>query len=602
MAEIKKSGMNCFARLLQTLSKNFTELNQINNRREYMKLKEAKAMRKGCTSDMLPLKVLLFISPFIIGLYFEWATTSVSVFLALYLTYLFCKNKYLRIPQSPTLIALTILLLFFAVSPLWAVDKGMSVMGFAKFLPLPLFALALAQTDITRREQLFDVIPYSSACMTVISFALSFIPELSNFFMINGRLAGFMQYSNTFALFLLTGIVITIMHWNNDIKSIVIVAVDLFGVAASGSRTCFLLLILCIIVFLLKQKNKVFRFTVIALMLLLIAATAIYATVTSNLTSIARYLTTSLSDSSLLTRLLYWADALPVILSHPFGMGYMGYYFLQGSFQSGVYGVMFVHNELLQLLLDIGWIPAGFIIWALVRTVKSRSENVMGVALTALICAHCMMDFDMQYISVGFILVCAMGVRGEREIYVKKQTAVAISTVMVCAICLYFGVVSGVYAAKNYEMTLKIYPHHTMSMIKLLPDAHDELAMNQLADEIIEYNDSVSIAYSAKAKYAFSKGDIERMIMYKQEAIKLSKYSLDEYLDYCDMLCTAYTMYARAGDSYSADYCRERILEIPEMLESVLDSSSPIAWKIQHKPELELPEEYAKVMNELKIY
>ena len=45
-----------------------------------------------------------------------------------------------------------------------------------------------------------------------------------------------------------------------------------------------------------------------------------------------RFLTTSLHSSTLLGRLLYAQDALPVILRHPFGLGYRSYTYMQGSF------------------------------------------------------------------------------------------------------------------------------------------------------------------------------------------------------------------------------------------------------------------------------
>lgn len=41
----------------------------------------------------------------------------------------------------------------------------------------------------------------------------------------------------------------------------------------------------------------------------------------------------------------------------------------------------------------------------------------------------------------------------------------------------------------------------------------------------------------------------------------------------------------------SADYCRERLLEIPAMMEQVKAGSFPLAWRIYDKPELELTEE-----------
>ena len=171
---------------------------------------------------------------------------------------------------------------------------------------------------------------------------------------------------------LIVGLVILLLFGKElDVRRLVCLAVLFFGIALSGSRTVFILWIAVIVVFFFLSKSGKKRLYVAALAAVLVLGTGIYAAVTGDLGSIARYLTTSTSSSTLMGRLLYCRDALPVILRHPLGLGYMGYYFTQGSFQTGVYSVYNVHNELFQLLLDVGWIPAGVCIWAPIRSFRS---------------------------------------------------------------------------------------------------------------------------------------------------------------------------------------------------------------------------------------
>ena len=66
-----------------------------------------------------------------------------------------------------------------------------------------------------------------------------------------------------------------------------------------------------------------------------------------------RFTNISFGASTFLGRILYVQDALPLILKHPFGLGYYGYYFIQQSVQTGVYTVVNAHNELIQILLDV---------------------------------------------------------------------------------------------------------------------------------------------------------------------------------------------------------------------------------------------------------
>ena len=52
------------------------------------------------------------------------------------------------------------------------------------------------------------------------------------------------------------------------------------------------------------------------------------------------------------------------------------YYYLQGSFQTGVYSVLNIHNELMQVLLDVGWIPAALMVMAVVKSFMAKQTGL----------------------------------------------------------------------------------------------------------------------------------------------------------------------------------------------------------------------------------
>ena len=91
-----------------------------------------------------------------------------------------------------------------------------------------------------------------------------------------------------------------------------------------------------------------------------------------------------------------------------------------------------------------------------------------------------------------------------------------------------------------------------------------------------------------------------RVIEYKERAIALARYSLEEYLDYFQMLHTGYQLYLQQGDRTSAEVCRQKLLNIPQQMEAVLQGTSPRGWRIQDQPELTLPEEYQRILTELR--
>ena len=545
-----------------------------------------------------PLQILLLISPFLAGLFFEYLACAVTLFLLVYILFAWKKKRLFVVPKSLTLLSVTVIVLFLGITALWAVDHGMALLGFAKFLVLPLFALTATQLSPSQRQALLQTVPLSGIAMTVLSYGLSFVPALRGFFLVNDRLAGFFQYPNVFALFLLVGIVLLVSQQQWKLLRIVGLLVLLFGLFQTGSRTTFILLVAAVIALTVFLKDKTTRIVLLSTVGLLLIATVIYVICTGNMSSIGRYLTTSLSESTFLGRLLYDKDALPVIASHPFGLGYLGYSFLQGSFQTGVYSVTHIHNELLQILLDVGWLPTVLAVFAFARSFL-RSTPTFRILL-ALIAAHCLLDFDLQFPAIGFILILIM-LQGETYTPWKSlRSATPVLSTVLALISLYFGIVSGLYYADRPQTAVKLYPAYTACWQQYLVQTDNIEQADYAANQILRYNQSVSLAYSAKARTAYSQGDFGSMILYKEKAIALSRYSLIEYLDYASMLHTGYQLYMQNYDTASAEICRTHLLKIPQMLADVEKKTSTIAWKLDDKPELTLPPAYQQAIQQLQ--
>lgn len=531
------------------------------------------------------MQLLVFVAPFLIGLYREWLSCLAAVYLLGYLLYCRIKSGELRLPKNMTTLACVTIVGFFAFSPIWAVDKGMAVFGLVKFLPLPLFSMAIAQTEPEQRRHMIDLLPLSGAVMTVLTAALCAIPFLRQYLVTSGRLGGFFQYPNTFAIFLLVGLVIAILGGSFRVKTVVICGVLLLGILASGSRTVFLLMIVSLIVYMIFSKNKRVKLFLLCGFGAAILATSVYAAVSGNFDTIARYLTSSLTSSTFVGRILYDIDALPVILKHPLGLGYMGYYFTQGSFQSGVYTVLNVHNELLQILLDIGWIPAAVCIaalWKAIRTCDARRRVIL-----ILLVAHSLLDFDFQFLAIDLILLLVADCENDEYMAAKGLAAPCAVGVVSMALAFYFGIANAAEYFNARGVAASIYPAYTTVYIAQLPEAESMQETGEIAERILALNEQVSLAHSAKARAAFANGDILQMIESKKQAIALAKYSLAEYRDYYNMLEIAAGLYDNAGDSRSAAYCRTCMSEIPQMLEEVKKETSSLAWMIDDKPELE---------------
>ncbi len=541
-----------------------------------------------------PISILIFfiLSAGCVGLHFDWLACGAAIILIVILLKQ-TEDGIIQIPFGTTFWAVISVPIIFLLSPLWAIDHGMTIYGFFKTLPLVLFWLCISQCGEGCREKLFCLVPAIGVGMTLLSWPLSLIPSLEQFFTVNHRLAGFFQYPNTFAALLLCGMAILLFDKTYKKFTFLQIALLFCGILLSGSRTAFLLTLGLILSCFFWQKDRTTRLKMAAYVLVMALAVGVYAFCRGGRIATTRFLTIFSNSSTFFGRILYVRDAFPVVLRHPLGLGYLGYRFLQGSFQTGVYSVTYVHNELVQLLLDVGWFPAVLWIVAIGKTLLSNSCTAQKRALILVLCLHSLFDFDFQYPFMCFILLLSL----EPDRIIRKfrlnRMAETISTIGLCAVCAFFAVCAVLYSNGAAEKAVKVYPGYTLAWIDLLPKQENIGEMEKVADKILALNDSVSLAHSAKARAAFSFGNIRYMIEHKEKAISLSPYVLEEYLDYFDMLEYSIQLYQRDGNSESVKYCREKLLSIPAMLSESEERTSDLGWRIQDKPDLALPQHYA---------
>lgn len=545
-----------------------------------------KTEKRPAAAPILPLAVFTALAPFVTGLFYEWQSALAALFLLAYLLYVRKTVGKLRFPAGSALFAALGLCVLLLLSPLWAVDRGMAIFGLVKFLPLPLFVFALGQTEPSDRERLLDWIAPAGALMVLLSLPLSYVPVLRDYLTVNGRLAGFFQYPNSFAAYLMTGLILLSPKLGKDWKTLACFVLLLAGILLSGSRAVFVLTVLALVLialFVLKGRER-------RLLLLcgggVLAAALVYALLSGNLTAVGRFLTASLRSSTLLGRLLYAKDALPVILRHPLGLGYLGYHYSLGSFQTGVYSLLNIHNELLQLLLDAGWLAGGLGLWALwagFRRWKGAPEKRIALAL---LCAHCLFDFNLQFLALDFVLLLFLDTDGKKQPKPERLRFFPAFCGLLAALCLWLGADSFLLRTGRNEAALKLYDGCTEARIALLPEAETAEEMETLADGILARNDYVSLAHSAKARAAYSRGDAAQMIVSKQRAIDTAKYSNEEYEDFREMLTHCLSLYEAAGASEDAETCRALLADIDEQKQAVLAATDPLAWLLDDKPEL----------------
>ena len=539
------------------------------------------------------------------GGYFVFASAVLSVVLmCILLTGIWRSGQY-RIAMDWNMLSLVVVSIGYLCVSIWAVDQGMAFTGFIKFLPVMLFGLYMCRY-VNNREWIIQILPYIGSLMTLFSIIMMQFKAFRGWVTVAGRLSGFFQYPNTYAVFMLICMVLAIYEFDikkTDIWNIFNIVAAVAGILLSGSRMVYLLFILTIVLLVIHKKEiRKMAIGIMGVGVLVILAETLFGS--GNI--MHRIMTITTSSSTLLGRILYWKDAVGIVLKHPFGTGYYGYYYLQQEVQTGVYSVVNAHNELLQLMLDIGVIPALIIYGNLIRLIV-KSENTRNRIILLILVMHSLFDYDLQFAVMWMVLILFMDFKNMKEGRIPIFSKVCVTVAgIVAAICTVFiGSSDAVYMQGNSKLALKLYEGNMQARISVLSDTKGAIKLKKQAENILERNSHVSVAYSALALSAFSDGDIESYIKYKLTAIKMAPYQYDEYVDYLDTLLYCADEYLDSDDKESARTCVLRAAQVPELLKEAEEKTSSLGWKIHDIPQVRLShsesnriEEYQNKINQ----
>lgn len=535
------------------------------------------------------------------GGYFCCVSASVSIVLMVVLVYLLVWQRFFLIACDMNLAAIVILVSGYFLSVLWAVDSGMSLMGGIKFLPVFLYFCVLCQAA-EQRERLIRLLPVLGSLMTVFSFVMMQFQAFEAYVSVAGRLAGFFQYPNTYAVFLLVCLLVSIYEIADrfDWLQALYILIDLAGIWLSGSRTVAVLTVCSISILLIFRKKM--RKYLILLPAIFMAMIFVMMLGGYGKDLYSRFVTIAENASTFWGRFLYDQDAVRIMMKYPFGMGYHGYYFVQQEMQTGVYSVVSAHNEFFQIMLDIGILPALAMYGAILKTLFSKETSSRDRWILSVLLLHSLFDYDFQFLAMCFVLLLFLRPRNIRKFRIGVLTqGVAVSTLL---LSIWTGVSIGLsdfyYLKNDMGQAVGFYGGNTMARIALLDDVDDAKEMEEIADRILESNAHVPVAYSAKARAAFSEGDVEAFIRYKKKAIQLAPYQYEEYTDYLNLLDYCVRRYLKEEDVESAKFCVEQAEEIPQMLADVEKRTSALGWKIKDRPQVRLSHEDLTLIEDMR--
>lgn len=570
------------------------------------KYAKAKIKEKKIDPFGSPICYLMAICPFLMGLVQEyWILWSALVVLVVLLLCAWQKRE-IRLHMNPAVYVGLAMLVLSILSVFTGMLHGEAVYGALRILCAAIWVLLLMQLSDEEKSLSLTMVPEVAAVMTIISALLFTMGSAAEFVFSHGRMGGFFQYANTFALYLLLAFVIR-TNQNTDmnpkdkkeqIKKYLYPVIYLIGILWSGSRTTFFLtaIVLVMSLFRRKEMRKYYGTLILVGMLAVIA----YVLLTGKTDSIGRFLTTSLSSSTLVGRILYWKDALKLIVQHPFGLGYMGYYFIQGKVQSGVYTVAYVHNEWLQMALDFGILF--WVCFVVLFVYQIRHTKGMRRDLLLLIGIHMIMDFDLQYFTIVWLMLLCMNwtegktVVWELEKKKYRKPLVMVGSVMWIAVSIWLGLGNMFYEFENYATSVLVYPWSIRAQERYLLAANTEKEYEERAKRALELYAEDAPALDVMALCEAERGNYLKVEEYKHHSLLVQKYRTECYDDYIMMMDTGAQQYKETGDEAAYKKCVEAILSTPKMLEKVKENTSSLAYKINDKPSFELSAKSQKIM------
>lgn len=568
------------------------------------------------------LTVCMLIFPYMIGLTYTWGVAAVSVLCTIFILYHIHIKRGLNIYISKKTIAGVVIVISSLITVFADRAHGDALIGFFRLAACFLFVMVLMNIGSDHPEKrengtfesayssAFGTVPVSGASMVIISSVIYFTPARSVLFE-SGRMAGFYQYSNTFALFLLIGLAVMLSSYSGNasipahsiVARIVCLIILIIGILWSGSRLTFLLTVITLVVIMIKDRRKakpyadrthrVGRYaTILLLMMLILSAIAFFAL--SGDASFGRIFTLSSSSSTALGRIIYWKDALPLVVKHPFGLGYRGYYHVETQIAHGVYSIRNVHNDYIQAALDHGWLAlAGFLFLVADGARKLRGGRRL---ILFIISVHCFFEFDLEYLYIGLVFLMLFDWKEGKKIVIRKKPYIMTAVITgICCISVSVWLFCGsiLWQVGSYMIAQRAVPFSSLLSEDAMMNASSPGYGKKMAEHILEmYPEDVQALGTMADVYMLKVqsteyddrdcfyDDIKAMLRYKWKSVRYAPYHYESIREFTTMLASLEETDDKelAGLAYRYDGQLKRLIRKTE------ETTDPIAYKLRDKP------------------
>ncbi len=508
------------------------------------------------------------------------------------------RKRTLLIEDRGSLLGKVLVLAGGILSVFAGIDLGESIFGILRLITIIIMGLSVQQLEEGERVYLLRTVPI--ACL--ISLAGCFFHRFSFFedwVSVSGRINGPFGYANTMALFLIFGIVIEEHYGGRERRALQIILA--FGLLATGSRTAFVIFCGYLIWNFIRNRGKS-RYFLLAF-IGMAGVTGLAGLAGDSTASMGRFLKIGVNASTLQGRLLYWEDAVRMLMKRPVGLGYMGYFYFQQAYQTGVYSVRFVHNEWLQWLLDYGILAGvGMTICLFCRCRKNFMSH-LDKEMLAIVAIYSFFDFHLQFFAI-IIIVLLLLPKGRTELCFRenekkrRKYEYGLWALVAFAASWCISMIVADYYAEygDYVQAVKWNPLSAQYKQEYLLQSEDLKSAEAYADRLLEGNKYLYVAYLIKSNAAAVDGRLDDFIVNRRKVLNLRQYKIEEYEDYLEILFSWYKKAHEEQDWREMSVCRMEMQEIPYMITEVRRKTGLRAYRLKEKPNLLLDQKYTDLI------
>ena len=237
-----------------------------------------------------------------------------------------------------------------------------------------------------------------------------------------------------------------------------------------------------------------------------------------------------------------------------------------------------------------------------IKTLLSKKTEKKKKVILLILFLHSLFDFDLQFTIMSCIGIMCIDNNLEhvKKVQLQNKNIAVTLLVITGAVYTYFMIAFGAGYAGNYDLSVKLYPFHTI----IREERMNEDGTANDAEWIIKKNGLFADAYEERICRKCEEGDIEGITEDVDKMLENAGYQSIYYNQAVYYLSKALDTAVRNDNTADTKIILNKIQDIPEKIQKREQNSSALAYRINDKPSIELEssvEEYLEKLSDVTI-